>query len=315
MNQQAVAEAPLDGPIVIAHRGASGYRPEHTLMGYKLALEMGADYIEPDLVMTKDGHLVVRHDIYLSDSTNVAEVPAFASRKRTFEGRTDWFVFDFTLAELRTLKTRQPRPARGTDYDGIEPVPTFDEVIDFILKAHKEGYKAGLYIEMKSPQMFTGRGLDPTKALTAGFKRLSDAGIPLYFQCFDSAFLMHMKDRIKAPLIWLIEGHEDEKTGAYVLDAPLDVMAGKIDGVGPYKRLLLDARGKPNDFVKRAHKLGLLVHIWTIRDDDVGAGFASSRQELKLFYSMGVDGVFTDFADTAIDVRNSMKLLKPEVAE
>lgn len=306
------AEAADKSPIVIAHRGASGYRPEHTFMSYSMAMEQGADFVEPDLVVTKDGVLVARHDIYLSDSTDVAAHPEFADRKRVFEGHDDWYVFDFTLAELRTLKARQPRPKRGTMFDGIEPVPTFDEIVDFAIAARKAGKTAGFYIEMKRPAMFTERGLDPTEKLIAGFKRLADAGVPLYFQCFESDYILKVKGRMPAPLIWLIEGKEDRSNGTWSLEVPLDLMAGKVDGIGPNKALLVDSKGEDSGLVAEAHRLGMQVHVWTVRDDQVPVGIASSRQELKWLFAHGVDGVFADFPDTAIDVRNNVSLVSPE---
>ena len=298
-----------DKPIVIAHRGASGYRPEHTMMGYRMALAQGADYIEPDLVMSKDGHLLIRHDIYLSSSTDVAAHPEFADRKRVIEGHEDWFVFDFTLAELKTLRARQPRPERGTMFDGVETIPTFDEAIAWILAEKANGATAGLYIEMKRPAMFIEAGLDPTAKLLAGFKKLTDAGIPVYFQCFEGDYLVKFRGKTKAQLIWLIEGREDATTGHATLDVPLGLYGDKIDGVGLYKALLFDERGNPNDVVEQAHDLGLKVHLWTLRNDQVPKMFGSVEEELKTLFGLGIDGVFADFPDTAVQSRNSVQLL------
>ncbi len=132
---QVVAEE----PIVIAHRGASGYLPEHTLEAYKLGIEQGADYIEPDLVMTKDGVLVARHDIYLSSTTNVASKPEFADRKRTIGDKTDWFVMDFTLDEIKTLRARQAFPGRDKSFDDLLEIPTLDEIVALVLENKRGG--------------------------------------------------------------------------------------------------------------------------------------------------------------------------------
>ena len=124
--------AQSDRPLVIAHRGASGHLPEHTLPGYALAIEMGADYIEPDLVMSKDGVFISRHDHYLSSSTNVADHPEFAGRKKTIGERKDWYAEDFTLAEIKTLRARQAFPGRSTEYDDKYDIPPFPQVIDLV---------------------------------------------------------------------------------------------------------------------------------------------------------------------------------------
>jgi glycerophosphoryl diester phosphodiesterase len=148
-------------PIVIAHRGASGYLPEHTLEAYKLGIEQGADYIEPDLVLTKDGHFVARHDIYLSTTTDIEGRPEFANRKRTINDKEDWYVFDFTLAELKTLFAKQPWEGRDQSHNGKYRIPTFEEIFALVT-AHNSNNekKVGLYPEMKQPSVFKANGLD-----------------------------------------------------------------------------------------------------------------------------------------------------------
>ncbi len=298
-----------EGVIVIAHRGASGYRPEHTLLSYKLGLEQGADYIEPDLVMTKDGHLIARHDIYLSQTTDVAEHPEFASKRRKVRGREDWYVFDFTLAEIKTLRAVQPRHGRGQAYDGLESIPTFDEIIAMMKAARSRGHSAGLYVEIKRPELFIRQGLDPTASLLKGFAEIIEAGIPLYFQCFNAEYLISLRGRTDAELIWLIEGKKDAITKLYKLAAPLQLYAEHVDGIGINKALLLGPKGKPSGIVKDAHNLGLKVHIWTVRNDQVPGKIKTVDEELKFLFSQGVDGVFTDFPDTAIQARRSFNLL------
>jgi len=291
-------------PIVIAHRGASGYRPEHTLMAYRMGIEMGADYIEPDLVLTKDGKLVARHDVYLSDSTDVADHPEFAGRRREFQGRTDWWVFDFTFAELRTLKAVQARPTRGTDYDGVETIPTIEEIIALV-EAERGDSTVGLYIEMKHPMEYKALGLDPTPALMQVFEVAQEKGIPVYFQCFSGEYLKQVAPHTSVPLIWLIEGVEAAETGQQVLEEPLGKYGDILAGIGPYKLLLKDQEGMSTGVIEAAHALGYKVHPWTFRADQVGEGFEDMESELSLYWTLGVDGVFSDHADIAIQTRNA----------
>ncbi|UTW57302.1 hypothetical protein KFE96_10580 [Kordiimonas sp. SCSIO 12603] len=300
--------------IVIAHRGASGYMPEHTLEAYKLAIEQGADYIEPDLVMTRDGHLVARHDGYLSTTTNVADHPEFADRKRTIQGKTDWFVFDFTLEELKTLRTKQPRVSRGKQFDGQGTIPTIDEIV-----ALAEGYKGkrkpvGLHIEMKRPDAFKQIDSELDKTLAALFSEISSKDIPLFFQCFDGNFLLKVGEISDVPLVMLIGGKPNMEGDWYELDIALEPFAGRVAGFGLNKALLVNKDGSATDIIDRAHSMGAVVHVWTVRNDQLHPMFKTVEQELKALYSMGVDGVFTDFPDTAISVRNSLKLLEPLIA-
>lgn len=299
-------------PIVIAHRGASGYRPEHTLMAYRMGIEMGADYIEPDLVLTKDGKLVARHDVYLSDSTNVADHPEFADRRRELHGKSDWWVFDFTLKELRTLKAVQARPTRGTDYDGMETIPTIEEIMTLV-EAERGDATVGLYIEMKHPMEYKALGLDPTEALLRVFKAANEKDIPVYFQCFSGDYLKEIAPQTSVPLIWLIEGVVDAETGQQVLEEPIGKYGDILAGIGPYKLLLADQKRRSTGVTEAAHALGYKVHPWTFRADQVGEGFQDMESELSLYWSLGVDGVFSDHADIAIKSRNAhLKKAKAE---
>ncbi|WCL52752.1 glycerophosphodiester phosphodiesterase family protein [Gimibacter soli] len=299
----------VDEPIIIAHRGASGYLPEHTLAAYDLAIEQGADYIEPDLVMTKDGHLVVRHDPWLSDSTDVADHPEFADRKRVIQGMEDWWSIDFTLAELRTLKARQVRPARGTEADGQYDIPTFDEVIALAIKTRAGGRDIGIYPEVKHPALFTQAGLDPTAAVLEALGRVEAAGVPYFLQCFEPAWLSSVAGKVKGPRILLIDGKEDAPNTPAL---PLSLAAAEgFDGVGLYKELLVSAEGHPTDIVTRAHNAKLKVHVWTVRQDQVGPNFKTVEQEFKAIFASGVDGIFTDYPDIGVAVRGSFDLMKP----
>ena len=302
--QTSAAASGGNVPIIIAHRGASGARPEHTASAYQLAIQQGADFIEPDLVMTRDGHLVARHDIYLSSTTNIADLPEFANRKRTLEGKCDWYAFDFTLAELKRLKTRQPRSGRSNAFDGIETIPTVAEVILLVKNANiKNNSKTGIYIEIKRPTLHKAMGLDPTDALRAVFSQLEKDRIPAYFQCFDADYLRSFPTMAGAPKVFLIEGEHDPDTGRYKAAYEMDKWAREFEGLGLNKALLVSDPAQPGQVVRDAHNAGLKVHIWTIRDDVVPPAFKTGTEELQAIFSLGVDGVFTDHPDVAISAR------------
>lgn len=294
-------------PIIIAHRGASGYRPEHTIMSYKLGIEQGADYIEPDLVVTKDGHFVARHDIYLSTTTNVASLPEFAGKKRTINGKSDWYVFDFTLEDLKKLKAVQPWSSRGQVYDGLETIPTLAEVVSLVSGMNAD---TGLYIELKQPALLERYAPDLRANLVSQLNAVTSVGIPVFFQCFDGNFIKSLYGKLDAPLIYLVGGTKDKRTGWYVLESPLDDYVGKIAGFGLNKALLLKPDGSDSGLLKTLQGQGALVHVWTVRDDSVPELFGNVQQELKFLFSRGVHGIFTDFPDTAIAVRKSFKLLR-----
>lgn len=299
-----------DDTIIIAHRGASGYRPEHTLASYQLGIKQGADFIEPDLVMTKDGVFVARHDVYLSTTTDVANRPEFADRKRTIDGHNDWFVFDFTLAELKTLKAVQPFNGRSKDYDGQFAVPTFDEVVELAKNSERP---VGLHIEMKRPALFKQMvASDLAKRLAAQLNALVDANVPVFFQCFDGNFLREIAPLTKAPLIYLVSGKVNKATGDYELDIPLEPYYSFVDGFGLYKVLLFNSKMEPNGLTEQLHAAGKLIHVWTVRDDALPKNVRTVSEELKALLSLPVDGIFTDFPDTAIAARNSFKLLSKE---
>ncbi|WP_262695332.1 glycerophosphodiester phosphodiesterase family protein [Kordiimonas aquimaris] len=300
-----------DEAIIIAHRGASGYRPEHTIASYTLGIEQGADYIEPDLVMTKDGVFVARHDVYLSTTTDVANRPEFADRKRIIDGHDDWFIFDFTLAELKTLKAVQAFKGRSKDYDGLFDIPTLDEIVSLVQSSDRQ---VGLHIEMKRPQVFKGE-IDAKLALklAARLDALIDAGIPVFFQCFDGNFLRELAPLTKAPLVYLVSGKPNASNDAYILDGPLDPYFSFVDGFGLYKALLFDAEMRPNGLTEKIHAAGKLIHVWTVRDDSLPKGVHNVSQEIKTLLTLPVDGIFTDFPDTAVAVRNSVNLLSKEI--
>lgn len=299
------AQPAQDAVLVIAHRGASGDRPEHTLEAYRLAIAQGADYIEPDLVMSADGVLMARHDPWLSDSTDVADRPEFAGRRRTLtdpDGQeiTDWWAFDFTAAELKTLRARQVRSGRSKAHDGLHEIPTFEEIFA-VAKAEgaARGRVVGLYPETKWPTEHAAAGLDMASALVtaltaAGF---GEAGAPVFIQSFEPQILKELSTRIDVPLIQLVYP-ENWQPGAPANIALADI-AAYAQGVGAYKSLLIDpVTGAPTGYAAEAGALGLEVHAWTFRDDDRPAWAATPEDEIRAAIAAGADGVFTDFPAT-----------------
>ena len=295
--QDTAVSAPA-APLVIAHRGASGELPEHTLESYARAIELGADFIEPDLVMTKDGVLIARHDRYLSSTTNVADHPEFADRKRVQSGfwgeRDDWWAEDFTLAEIKTLRARQPFPGRSTAQDDLYQVPRFEEIV-----ALAKAKGVGLYPETKSPGHHTAIGLDMKAPLLDG---LSGFGGPVFVQSFEAEILRELDTLSDVALVQLYSGHPLAAEAGF--EPPLEAVAAYADGVGPSKHLLWNEKGQASGFVGKAHAHGLVVHPWTYRDDAVGAGYASIEEELTAVMALGVDGFFTDFPSTGVAVRD-----------
>jgi len=328
----------LAGPIVIGHRGASAYRPEHTLAAYQLAIDMGADYIEPDLVSTKNGVLVARHENEISGTTDVAQHPEFADRRKTktIDGRevTGWWTEDFTLAELRTLRAieRLPneRPA-NTAFNGLYQVPTLQEVID-LAKRHD----VGIYPETKHPTYFDSIGLSLEEPLVATLLRNGYKGrrAPVIIQSFEvsnlkqldrmtNVRLAQLADATGKPYDFVVSG--DPRTYAdMVKPRGLREIARYADGVGLNKNLIVprDADQRllePTTVVRDAHRAGLDVHAWTFRPEntflplDFREGDPASPEylrargnapgELALFYRLRVDGVFADNPDTAVAVR------------
>lgn len=286
-------------PLIIAHRGASGALPEHTIEAYRLAIEQGADFIEPDLVMTKDGVLIARHDRYLSTTTNVADQSEFADRKRRQEtaggSRDDWWAEDFTLAEIKTLRARQPYAGRSTAYDGLYEVPTFEEVVALAVASG-----IGIYPETKAPSYHTGIGLDMKAPLLAAMDGVQG---PVFIQSFEAEILRELDGMTDFKLVQLVSG--DPRAALAGHEPPLAEISAYADGVGPYKALLWAAPGQPSEFLSQAHGFGLSVHPWTFRDDNLPDGFATPEAEFQAYWEMGVDGVFTDFPQTAVNLRAS----------
>ncbi len=291
-------------PLVIAHRGASGERPEHTLAGYERAIDQGADFIEPDLVSTRDGVLVARHDVELSLTTDVASRPAFAARRRTqtVDGKpeTGWFVEDFTWDELQTLRARerwpQWRPGSAA-FDGHFGIPSLAQVIALLRRKETEtGRPIGLYPETKNPSHFAARGL----ALEAPLVRaLHDAGWtaaddPVFLQSFEAASLRTLAGLTRLRRVQLAGERRTIDASA------LREIATYAQGLGAAKGLLLPrggdgALGAATAVLTLAHEAGLAVHAWTFRREPhfLPTGL-DAEQELQRFLALGLDGVFTD---------------------
>ncbi len=295
-------------PIIIAHRGASGLYPEHTIKAYETAIEQGADFIEPDLVMTSDGVLIISHDSYLSATTNIADHPEFADRKTSRETplgvQEDWWVDDFTLEEIKTLKARQAFKGRSKAHDDIYDIVTFEEIMDLVIHHANKGRIVGLHIEAKWPNYFASIGHDMVDPLLNGIekKQLQKIGIPVFIQCFEPSFLTKVRQRSDLPLIQNIA---IEKT-AKPMGWDIKIEDTKTTGLGIYKELVLNSDGSTSNYVARAHAAGLVVHVYTLRDDAVMEGYSSVEDELIALFNAGVDGVWADFPATALKVRDAL---------
>jgi glycerophosphoryl diester phosphodiesterase len=305
----AAATAPprQTAPIVIGHRGASGYRPEHTLEAYRLAVEMGADFIEPDLVSTKDGVLIARHENEIGTTTDAAD--RFPTRKQTksIDGQTltGWFSEDFTLAEIKTLRARERLPFRSHSYDGQFEIPTFDEVIALAQKlGAARGRPVGVYPETKHPTYFRSIKLPLEDPLLASLQKAgwNSREAPVFIQSFEQTNLRELRKKTKVRLVQLAS------TPALLTDAALKDIASYADGLGPEKRLVIPVNadgslGTTTDVIARAHKLGLVVHVWTVRVEKQflpAAYKGDAAAEFEQLRSLGADGVFTDFPDLGV---------------
>lgn len=305
----AIANDPT--PLLIAHRGASGHRPEHTLEAYTLAVHMGADYIEPDLVSTKDGVLVARHENEIGSTTDVAT--KFPDRKttKTVDGSpiTGWFTEDFTLSELRSLRARERLEFRDQSYNGQFGIPTFDEVLalaDSLGQAR--GRVVGVYPETKHPTYFRSIGLPLEEPLIAALDRAgwNRANAPVFIQSFEVLNLRELKNKTPVRLIQLVAGGTPgDRTATngvptyeeMVTANGLREVAKYAYGIGPEKRMVLPLEAGETTLVRDAHAAGLKVHIWTLRQEPrfIGERFAGDiTAETKAFVAAGVDGVFAD---------------------
>ncbi len=319
-------------PIIIAHRGASGYRPEHTLAAYELAIDMEADFIEPDLVITKDGILIARHENEISATTDVAIRPEFANRKtiKVVDGETKngWFTEDFILAEIKTLRAKERIPQlrpQNTVYDGLWEIPTFQEVIDLVKhKSLETGRTIGIYPETKHPTYFQSIRLPIEETLIATLQANGYEGsnAPVFIQSFEVTNLQEMSRKTDLPLVQLL--NVSGKPYDFVVSgdrrnyvnlataAGLREISKYAQAIGIHKNLLLpkDSDDKllpPTSLVSDAHETNLLVHVWTLRNEDFFLPLdlqGNPQGEYELFFDLGIDGVFSDNPDTAIAVRS-----------
>jgi glycerophosphoryl diester phosphodiesterase len=360
-------------PLVIGHRGSPGYLPDHTLPGYELAIENRADYIEPDLVSTKDGVLIARHEPNLMATTDVSKHPEFASREKTvmIDGVPDhgWFAFDFTLKEIKTLRAVQPLPQdRTTRFDGKFEIPTFEEVLDLRDRMSKKAHRQiGVYPETKHPTIHEQLGLPLEAKIVAALKRhgLNHKHSPVFIQSFEQSNLQKLNGMTPVPLVQLVDAWDVNPDGSLVYTAPSDrpydwtvsndpelktrtfayfaTDAGLAeirryaDVISPWKRYIVssaaiklnpdgsvaDANGDgkvdeadlkalpPTDLIQRAHQHGLLIHTWTFRNEPrrlLSDYRGIPIEEYLQFYELGIDGVFSDFADTAVVARRLFEL-------
>jgi glycerophosphoryl diester phosphodiesterase len=330
-----------DEPLVIGHRGASGYRPEHTLAAYGLAIQLGADYVEPDLVSTRDGVLVARHENEIGGTTDVASHPEFADRRTTkvIDGTsiTGWFTEDFTLAELKTLRAVERIPAlrpANTNFNGQFEVPTLQEVLDLVADVNRTRDRddhIGVYPETKHPSYFDSIGLSLEEPLVAtlranGYTRPTDRA---FIQSFEVANLRELDRMTRLPIVQLFSSSGrpfdftlagDPRTYAdLATPAGLREVARYADGIGPSKDMVIPlapggSLGTPTSLVRDAHRAGLIVHIYTMRNENnfVPPALRTSTDpsqrgqveaEYAAYWATGIDGLFSDNADTAVGTR------------
>jgi len=337
----------MNKPLVIAHRGASGHLPEHTLAGYALAMLQGADFIEPDLVATRDGVLVARHENEIGGTTDVAAHDEFAARRRTqlVDGVpvAGWFTEDFTLAELRTLRARERLPALrpgNARHDGEFGIPTFDEILSLLsqVNAARRGQGltlVGVYPETKHSSHFAGLGLALEAPLLAALEAHGD-GAPVFIQSFEMANLEALRARCAQPLVQLmqVEGGPWDRAGSggferyaqLATPAGLREVARYANAIGVQKEMVMavDAAGRavPTDLVRHAHEAGLAVHAWTFRAEnhflppplrrgEKAAGHGDLAAEVQMFAAAGIDGLFSDFPGLACEALAGGSVTKP----
>lgn len=351
-------------PLVIGHRGASGYLPEHTLESYQKAIEMGADFIEPDLVATQDGFLIARHEPNITNTTDVADRPEFAARKtkKMVDGIEEegWFASDFTLAEIKTLYAKQPASERDQSFNGKYRIPTLDEVLDLAKsEGTKIGRTVGIYPETKHPTYHQNLNLALEDRLLATLKKYNytEANSPVIVQSFEVSNLKYLNSKTNVRLVQLIDADDVKPDGSISLvapyDKPYDFAVAKdprtfadmltpaglkeiktyADGIGPWKPYLLPSKqvdrnndgvmddlnndGKMDerdrvllpatDVIKNAHAAGLIVHAYTFRNEPrrLASDYnGDPKAEYKKMFALGVDGVFSDFPDTAVAARD-----------
>jgi len=359
-------------PLVIGHRGASGYLPDHTLESYELAIKLGADYIEPDLVATKDGHLIARHEPNITSTTDVASHPEFADRLTTkvVDGvaETGFFASDFSLAEIKTLRAVQPLAERPQQFNGRFEIPTLSEVIKLAKRMSKKvGREIGVYPETKHPTYHADLVLPLEHELVNVLRKAgwNHRNSPVFIQSFEQSNLMLLDRLTPVRLVQLVDANDVDPDGTisyappfdrpydwtvsddpelqgrfysfFATDEGLEEISTYADGIGPWKPYIVSSRAialnpdgtvadangdglvnetdrellPPTDLVERAHDHGLLIHTWTFRNEQrrLASDYGGNPiNEYLLFYGLGVDGVFSDFPDTAFTARELFRL-------
>ena len=348
---------------MVAHRGASGYLPEHTLEAYARAIELGADVVEPDLLMTKDGVLIARHEPNITGTTNVSTLPQFASRKTTKKvdgvDETGWFASDFTLAEIKTLGAVITDAERPQQFNGLYKVPTLQEIVDLVkARSASTGRQVAIYPETKYPTFYRQLGL-PLEDKLINAAGWNSKTAPVFVQSFEPGSLKEMRSKgLNTRMVQLIDADDyDLKTGKLTFAAPFDrpydwTLSGDTrlfsamvtpaglaeiktyaDGIGPWKPYIVPIKGaldvtgnlrdlngdgqanyndassqSPTTLIDDAHKAGLFVHAYTFRNESRRLAFDYNKDpkaEYLQFYRLGVDGVFSDFTDTAVEARKT----------
>jgi glycerophosphoryl diester phosphodiesterase len=314
----------VSGPLVIGHRGASGLRPEHTSLAYRLAWRSGADSVEPDVVSTRDGVLICRHDLDLARTTDVAEHPQFAERRRRLvvdgEEQHGWFVQDFDLAEIRQLLARERWPRKRSTsarYDGRVGVLTLEELVDLReVESHRAGRELGLHIELKHPDLFAGLGMPLHEPLVDLLRRrgLTSALSPATVMSFDADVLRRLRREVDTELVQLLDEDEPMKRRRFQRVATYANAVGlPKDRVLPRDRE--DRTGRPGQAVDKAFGAGLDVLVWTLRSENVHlpanlrssgrrAEHGDAAAEIRQLLDLGVDGLLSDFPETAAAVRD-----------
>jgi glycerophosphoryl diester phosphodiesterase len=317
-------------PIVIGHRGASGYRPEHTLASYELAIDMGADYIEPDIVATKDGILIARHENDISQTTDVSDRPEFANRRtrKIIDGKeiAGWFAEDFTLEEIKTVRVKERLSFRDRTFDYQLEIPTLQEIIDLVKRKNTDtGRALGIYPETKHPTYFDSINLSLEEPLIEilhanGYSSRND---PIFIQSFEVENLKQLNEMTDLCLVQLLASSGmqpydlsikgDSRTYAD-LTSPRELakIAEYARAIGPDKRLIVPVNEEgylqpTTSLIDQAHADGLWVHTWTFRNENqyLAPDYdGNPKAEYEQFFRLGVDGVFSDFPDTAVTVRN-----------
>lgn len=329
-------------PVVIAHRGASGQRPEHSLAAYRLAARQGADFIEPDLVITRDGQLIARHENELSGTTDVASRPEFAERRtsKRIDGQTvtGWFAEDFSLAEIKTLAVRERIPhlrPGNVAHEAGERIPTLREILIWLKDYRaRSGHDLGLYPETKHPAYFRAIGLplEPPLLALLGEHGWDDRAAPVIVQSFEVGNLRWLAGQTTLRLVqlfgppWMsppdLAAQAEPPTYAAMANAEgLREIARYAHGIGPPKTSVIardagDRSGTPTGLLARAHAVGLVVHPYTFRNENVflprdlqraDQPHGNAAAEYRQFFELGVDGVFSDYPETAVEAREKRR--------